>query len=272
MAESWANRTCGGLFTKHLSRATAIAHVQALVPETGLTAESLQLKNRLGEIELMNGVVTGNVMPAVSPGAPLQSSKPDRNSGVGLYIVSHGGRLTGEKAMFPVNLIHRVVPPENHASIQKIVMLACSAAYRNTGQEDADLNAKVGTEQDLENMSFLVAFTKLLADRGIRPMVAGYDEYVSALPSTQTIVTPESARSNPDPKTRVPVDQSVSVGKKIVQLRPADTGAASGAKVIVDSAYRTLHKKYYRVEGTQVLHSTHPTIQGIDWSAAWTDK
>jgi hypothetical protein len=285
--DSEAKNVCQGLFSKHISRADAIAELFAKVPATAEQPSTVTLKKKRGDITgmLTTDVIQSSAQESVETAALLARKQQGRETGV--YIVSHGTKnLDGTKAKCLVNVLTHAIPEAALTSISKIVSLACVIARTNKQNQNFQTVDSAISDDQLKDLSFMVGFMKLLDLKGIHPIVAGYDEYISALPHNpgkpdpKPIYDPATVRAvtvDPDPantlKPKTDWQQTVetSDGTKFSMLRGKIGGEQKSGYVVIDEAFRRERKRFYRVVDGQVQFSTHPEMQGIDWSAMWAD-
>lgn len=212
---------CKGLFVKHRDRCDAVG-VVALdngrpILDPQQVHGALPLKGAVDGAARLDAVAAG----AVVTGAPAAPAGDQR--GIGIYVVMHGPEALAEPAAAVAKAIDETLPTEAKAKVHYVVMLVCGLATDDPGIVDLDR----------QDASYMTVLMKELRGRGMQPIVAGWDEFVSAAPHKPDGRNVYEGASAID-------DLQTIAGRKIV--RPGNKRYRT-----VTNEYRKLHKHVYRI-------------------------
>jgi hypothetical protein len=220
-----------GLFLKYKDRCSAVGVV--LLKNEKLLLEPLLLKGPLP----LNGGVAGRdqVNPqqadALVEGLPADPAGVNRS--VGAYVVMHGPAGFAVPADDLARLLDEMLPAAAKPKLHYVVLLACNIALENPGE----------VALDAEDALYVTRFMKEMLARGMKPVTAGWDVFITAAPHrpTETHENKQVPRSVRDHQTGKKIADLESIpGKKIIKSAPAGYST-------VPNEYRKLHKRVFQV-------------------------
>lgn len=240
---------CAGLYTKYAGRCGPTALLSG-------EGEDLRVRKKCGDIPLNNVAQASDVQVTTN----AQNQRLDAGRGVGVYMVLHGG---GEDAIFLeleqiVNVLVDAIPTEQRRAIEKIALIQCysaSAKHKEgwDGRRASDIN---------EEAPFVIRFLAALREKQINPIVAGWDEFISAAPSQpkQPILAPTDQDPNRILEQALPVRYKPPGAGTNVQWNTANSEAEltpiAGRKIVrtghnyqtVTDSHRNKKKHYYQID------------------------
>ena len=183
---------------------------------------------------------------------------------VGIYLVFHtfAGMFLEIDAGRVYDFVAKVIPDQQLKAAEKVALVACDSA--DLGEGDLVRNVAVGNllpepTDDFDDLgrkrSILLQIMLAFDAHGVRPKVAGWDDFISAAPYLPTgnslYPTPKGGGKSTIIKN---INEQQYVGKKIGH------GKRYG---FVDDTYRSAHKRVYYIENG-IIH--------VDGLAGWSDK
>jgi hypothetical protein len=161
-------------------------------------------------------------------------------------------------------MLRTIIPEKHHQSLAKVVLIQCYAAKKNFKDKLKELGSapkldelKSTTGISLEDAGYAVRLMAALHATNMRPMVVGWDEYVTAAPY----------RPAEDKPVRIPPER----GDKKNWGEVSDLAAIAGTKLVKDPRgyplvrenYREKHKHVYCVDDQGRVQYAY---------AGWSDK
>ena len=200
---------CDGLYTKYAGRSGPTGLIRRVPGET-------QVFKSTGDIPLNSGIKHApSYIKTQLPTPPVPAK-----SNVGVYLVLHSvghDRDNSRAAVLP-ELLTEVIPEDQRSQVNKIALLQCySASHKHRELNEQPI-------QDIANAPPLITLLSALRAKGMTPMLAGWDGYVSAAPHRpeggQLITKPDN---NPKTPWQVVQDPQTIAGRKIVHYRKETT-------------------------------------------------
>ena len=246
-----SKHVCRGLFLKHQQKASCEG-VTVLVVDQGGGVQP-HPKQQHGTLPGATGAAAALPAAAIPAAADTvavvaQEKKgekhgsggaPPRPRTIGAYFVMHGPAGFALPIDRVVKAIQAGVPAEQLSQIHYVVLLSCALVDKKKEKQAID-NGFI--DMNREDAGYIVGFMKALTAAGIRPVVAGWDTYISAAPH----------RPKDQPLLR-------PLARKGAYEEIADVDAIAGRKymrqpsgqryITLNNEYRKLHKHLYTATG-----------------------
>lgn len=164
-----ASEVCDGLYTKYGGRSGPTALI-------GFDNDAKpQVLKKTGDIPINEGIPRAvSYSETQPPGVQIQARK-----GVGVYLAIHGTGASEFGLLEPtevVDILVSIIPEAQRRNLDKIALIQCFGARKKY----AELNGQL--VQDIAKAPPLIQLLSALRDQGMRPMVAGWEGFVSVAP------------------------------------------------------------------------------------------
>lgn len=249
---------CEGLYRKYAGRTGAAAKIWAA------GGDKIEVEAAAGPILLNPGLKPGRIDGVQAPTGQFK-----QRFEAGAYIVVHGigdAVLDDVLSVTPqvvAEVLQAVIPKADHGKLAKVALIQCFAASKPFKAKLTSLpeppkldDLEAATGMKIEDAGYAVRLVAALHRVGMRPMVVGWDEYVSVAPHAPS-------------QEKVLIPPEKMGGKNWGRVE--DLNAIRGAKIVHDPKGYSLVRANYREKHKHVYCADAEGRVRFDF-AGWSDK